>query len=525
MDIWGRQKKHMRHKGTKGKTGSSASLSSATVSATAATDSTAATDPSKNTSKISELAGITLIVHVSHCTFPISCGDGRQTIKWLAIAAARRYSASVPSGRIRHRECYHSGRRPRPDNRGRPNSPSFLPLDHEAARNMPRYPQFGVTDHSTGRVVRRIDGVGGMYRTGLLAPIRVTSPKRKHRRRAANNSNNEQEEDQRDRGASTNQHTNEEEDNEEEEFWDAIQLTYDYARLEHPPDVQFRIENQNKLVLQSQEDLRRQKLLGNFDVSEVPSWRNQAAAAAATNPRPNTVYKLRELENDPSAKRNRSKKLVMQQQQLRSKLPRRSMFASIPRQDLALLRPTTTISVTRPIFGGQSPATPLRNWMGPRLSVPAHFNTPSDLFDFVDDDENDRIKPNDLIRNQFVDGDHVWIDLDMQGSGKASTFADMAFRRKKKKTIKIAVKKIEKKQQQIEVVQVEKRRLLVTKRDLRMDTHASESNKKVLNRLLEENISKSKMTRVIKDEVEMIQTKKFMFERYLVLENTFRHFR
>jgi hypothetical protein len=58
-----------------------------------------------------------------------------------------------------------------------------------------------------------------------------------------------------------------------------------------------------------------------------------------------------------------------------------------------------------------------------------------------------------------------------------------------------------------------------------MDTHASESNKKVLNRLLEENISKSKMTRVIKDEVEMIQTKKFMFERYLVLENTFRHFR
>ena len=55
-----------------------------------------------------------------------------------------------------------------------------------------------------------------------------------------------------------------------------------------------------------------------------------------------------------------------------------------------------------------------------------------------------------------------------------------------------------------------------------MEGKISDSNKKILNKLLNENIKKSKIDRVIKDEVEMSQVKKFMFERYLILENTFR---
>lgn len=522
MDIWGRRKKHMRPKGgrkrasTRSKAGTEV-IANTTTARTDIANTSTGTSPAEANSD-----GITLIVHVSDCSFPISCGDGQQTVKWLAIAAARRYGESAtPSGRVRLRESYHSGRRPRPDTMGRPSSPSFSPIKHESAHNLPRYPQFGVTDRTTGRVLRRVDGVGGMYRSGMLAPIRVTSPKRKHHHRRQVFSEMEQK-------SKHYENEEEEEDNEEEQFLDAIQLTYDYARLEHPPDLQFRLENQKKLQNQMEEDLQRQRLLGNFDISsDGPSWRNQAAAAAATNPRPKTVYTLHELENDSSAKKGPSRKKMLQlQQQIRSKLPRRSMFASIPRHELAILRPTTTIAVTRPKFEGQSPATPIRNWVGPRLTVPEHFNTPSDLFDFVDDEKNDRILPNDLIKNKFVNGDHVWIDLDLEGRGSSSPFNELAFRKTQKKKV-VEKKVIEQKEVIKEVVIEEKksRRLLVSKRELRMEGKISDSNKKILNKLLNENIKKSKIDRVIKDEVEMSQVKKFMFERYLILENTFRHFR
>ena len=55
---------------------------------------------------------ITIFVHINECSFPICCGKGNQSMRWLALCAARRYAAEFPSGRVRQRETYHSGLRP-----------------------------------------------------------------------------------------------------------------------------------------------------------------------------------------------------------------------------------------------------------------------------------------------------------------------------------------------------------------------------------------------------------------------------
>ena len=519
MDIWGRQRKHMRPKGNKK---NSSSHSSAQSTTSLSTSSISSTTPDGSTTI--NTRGMTLTVHVSSCSFPISCGDGKQTVKWLAIAAARRYGAEAPSGRVRHRESYHSGRRPRPDGIGRPNSPEFSSSENEAARNLPRYPQFGVTNHDNGRILRRVDGIGGIYRRGMLAPIRVSSPKRRHRNEGGFGSNE---------GNSDNKGTNgnaihgfdpdDDGEDEEEEFWDAIQVTYDYARMEHPPDQLARIERERNMTRQKEDDLRRQQILGNFDISaDAPSWRNRAAAMAATAPRPSTVYKLRELDRSNGRRRGN---LVAQRLSQRGQ-PRRSMFATVSNaREEEQLRPTTTIAVTRPHYGGQSPATHIKNWQGPRLSVPSGFNTPADLICGLE--EKPRISPNDLLCDVFVNGDHVWIDLDLDGkyTDLKTPFAEMAFHKKRYVTRKIKDDSINEsvKTEEDTVVVAKKRRLLVTKRNLR-DDQENQANRKILNKLLMENISKSKIHRVVKDEVEMIQCQKFVLEHYLILENTFRHF-
>ena len=527
MDIWGRQKKHMRRKKTL--VSNTSNTSSTTIAtATASSSSSAAATAAAAAATQLQLHGMTLTVHVSNCSFPISCGDGKQTVKWLAIAAARRYGAEAPSGRVRHRESYHSGRRPRPDNKGRPNSPEFSPIENDASRNLPRYPQFGVTDQNTGRILRRMDGIGGMYRRGLLSPIRVSSPKRRRRRRI---SNNEDEDYQGDAKGDAKGEDNEDEDNEEEEFWDAIQVTYDYARFEHPWDRRLREEKEKQQQQERHDDLKRQQLLGNFDVSvDAPTWRNNAAAAAATVPRPSTVYRLRELQRTGGRRRQS----VTAQQLSRRNLPKRSLFATINKRDEEMLRPTTTIAVTRPKFDGQSPATPLRNWKGPRLSVPTNFTSPADLFDETMDDVSlgthhsplPRILPTDMLNEVFVDGDHVWIDLDLNGGRASSTpFAELAFRRRRSVQHTLKDDSIHEVNvvDDIEEVEKVKRRLLVSKRVLH-DDQTEEEEKKILLRLLTDNMKKSKISRVVKDDVELKQCHKFVFEKYLVLENTFRHF-
>ena len=79
---------------------------------------------------------ITIFVHINECSFPICCGKGNQSMRWLALCAARRYAAEFPSGRVRQRETYHSGLRPlglkgvrgkRPITAGKDRTMEFVP--------------------------------------------------------------------------------------------------------------------------------------------------------------------------------------------------------------------------------------------------------------------------------------------------------------------------------------------------------------------------------------------------------------
>ncbi|ETV84267.1 hypothetical protein, variant [Aphanomyces astaci] len=49
---------------------------------------------------------VTLAVH--GLSFPVACGEGMQSIKWLGLVAAQRYALMLPHGRCRTREDAHS---------------------------------------------------------------------------------------------------------------------------------------------------------------------------------------------------------------------------------------------------------------------------------------------------------------------------------------------------------------------------------------------------------------------------------
>ena len=62
--------------------------------------------------RYSSTQSYTIYAHVHGRTFAIYCGDGQQTIKWLALTAARRYGEETPQGRLRRRERFNTDNAP-----------------------------------------------------------------------------------------------------------------------------------------------------------------------------------------------------------------------------------------------------------------------------------------------------------------------------------------------------------------------------------------------------------------------------
>ena len=538
MDIWGRRRSQ-REK-TTGKSKSSTRSNSVGLPAVDLKGLGAGNSNLSETNSASPPAeSITLTLHVSNASFPVHCGNGHQTIKWLALSAARRFAACPPGGRVRCRESYHSGRRPVPvpaDEEGSCTSPG---QEHQSRRNLPRYAQFGIRDDSTGQILRRVDGIGGTYRQGMLLPMRVTSPKRKTRPRNKVASG-QTESVSFNEGLYTNPsetislppaaifHSSDDvlasnnsmdpDEDGEESFWDAIQVTYGYARMEHPHDQHLREQRDYNEMLAKKSDLKRQQLLLNFGNPDDPLWRRMQAAAMAESPRPSTVYELREV----SGKRSRSS--TAQNAMRDWRIPRRSVFAQLTPKEKKILRPTTTIAVTRPRYEAQSADTPLRHWGGPRITVPDSFTTPSDLFNPM----SAALDPKRTIASYFKNGDHVWVDLDMKGGeASASAFSMSAFHRRRYVEKKAAEKiRTPSARSEVSVKVEEKRRapFLVRMRHMSDENISDEKSRVVLKKLLVDNISKSKISRLIKDEDEFKKIKHVVLQRYLVLENTFRHF-
>jgi hypothetical protein len=548
----------------------------------------------------------------------VHCGDGRQTIKWLALSAARRFAACTPAGRVRCREAFHSGRRPIPDAAGggadaaadgtKAAGSTTSPDD---ARGFPRYSQFGVRDGTTGQILRRVDGVGGLYRQGMLLPVRVSSPTRKTRAArdaAGSTSPPSASASVADRALSSDatttattsssaaaaaaaaaaapQHHHQQphipfppasifyshgdplspaaasaaaEESfsaaaAEESFWDALQVTYGYSRMEHPHDQRLRIERERDEILAQRSDLKRQQLMLNFGNADDPPWRRAQAAARAEVPRPSTVYELREMRGRHHHANSGSAKAARRDW----RQPRRSLFARLAPMEEKRLRPTTTIAVTRPRFGAQTASTPLRHWGGPRIAVPDSFTTPSDLFDPA----QAALDPSASIASCFRNGDHVWVDLDMRGGeASASAFSLSAFHRQRyfEKESARAPTRTPSARSEVEVRAAAVAKTFLVRRRNMSDENMADGGKerRVLGKLLRENIGKSKMSRLVRlgrgrrqaknssgagggdggdggggeaaaaaaaEAAELERVERVILQCYLILENTFRHF-
>ena len=525
MDIWGRRR-HMRKSrdpatGKRLPAHANSSRSSGSSSSNSGSNSVAG-----NTADIPTAAAITLTVHVSNCSFPVHCGRGQQTIKWLAVSAAHRYAAETPQGRVRCREVFHSGRRPPPEDLlaaafGETQPSLQRGGAEDAAHNFPRYPQFGMLDDKTGNVLRRMEHVGGVYQRGRLLPTRVRSPTRQTG-------------------------TSDQGGEDTSPFLDALEVTYGYARMEKPADE---AERYARARAEHEERLRRRRLRAATAIKdENPgSYRDAALDDFEDSWNLTREYKLRELAGDGRKKMY----ITTVGETAAAGVPRMSLFARISEEEREKRRPKTTLSVTRRYYGGQTSATPLRNWEGPRIQVPNTFSSPTDLMPMDGLPEpmgygaeavnaaasaaastipHRQCAPDDVIADHFQDGDHVWIDLALDSgqadSSPVSVFLSRAFRRARAHARHKVVDEVVVDASPSEVTEeevVEARRLLVTRRSMRDNEH-DEKSRRQLRKLLQENLSKSKVHRIITDEVELTQCEKFIFEHYLVLENTFRHF-
>jgi hypothetical protein len=137
---------------------------------------------------------ITIFVHINECSFPVCCNWGGQSMRWLALCAAKRYASEYPSGRIRQREVFHSclrdiapeksrGRRPvtaglRDTVKLLPWNPVKFDYTHHHPRNcMGRVSCHGLFEN--GKTLRRLANVGGVLKRGNLSPIRLKLPHKK----------------------------------------------------------------------------------------------------------------------------------------------------------------------------------------------------------------------------------------------------------------------------------------------------------------------------------------------------------
>ena len=165
-----------------------------------------------------------------------------------------------------------------------------------------------------------------------------------------------------------------------------------------------------------------------------------------------------------------------------------------------MLRPTTTISVTRPRFGAQTASTPLKHWGGPRIAVPDSFTMPSDLFD----PSIAALDPSASIASCFDDGDHVWIDLDCTVEKpphlrfQCQRFIESGMSRDGKRMSSRTLRQLRSEIEVNEGKPVE-RNLLVRRRHM-SDENMEDDGKerRVLRKLLTENIAKSKIPRLIR---------------------------
>ena len=105
--------------------------------------------------RYSSTQSYTIYAHVHGRTFAIYCGDGQQTIKWLALTAARRYGEETPQGRLRRRERFNTDNAPHG---------TAIASTHEHRQHL---------------------RLGGTHRKGQFIPLELQKAKRKKARRVA----------------------------------------------------------------------------------------------------------------------------------------------------------------------------------------------------------------------------------------------------------------------------------------------------------------------------------------------------
>ena len=118
--------------------------------------------------------------HVHERQFAINCGNGQQTIKWLALCAARRYGEEIPRGRVRRRETFNT------DNQGRRSASGIRKKKLPSVHGRQRPLDAGKSSSILNR--RQRVALGGTHKTGVFIPMQLEKAQRRKRRNAKSSS-------------------------------------------------------------------------------------------------------------------------------------------------------------------------------------------------------------------------------------------------------------------------------------------------------------------------------------------------
>ena len=468
---------------------------------------------------------ITIFVHINECSFPICCGKGNQTMRWLALCAARRYSAEFPSGRIRQRETFHSGLRPlgvtgvrgkRPVTAGKDRTLKYVPKNtlqrtsnHKG--KMERYTLHGL--YQNGKALQRLTSVGGLLQRGNLSPIRMKFPRHKSEGNKALQLIFDQK---------LSDKSIEEEEAEEEEEKQNVQII--------KMNNQEKVSSHNRPTTAEERRLnrRRRRYSNKGQQDNVEQGRNKLNQLSQS-----VTYGTRPHTSEGSTRINRLNRTVPNNTRLNQYGMKKNRVPNRPS--------TAEGTMGHPSTRNNQYSKEWNESLQKKL-----LTEPEDLFESV------YFTSYDHINQTLKTGDHVWVKVDVHGGAYVHTVASLGTYRApnglQKSNVDVRamddvpfvldafvkgrfVESYNKKKEQEEMQSEEenntvkkKVKKVVKKKRIVFGLRRGGNIQETVKALLDNDMERSKIGNVIKDPNTVGKLRVLLAKNYLRLENLFRHF-